>query len=535
MADSSIEPMVAQITDKLLELGLSPKIVKDYKYCGFGEIIKHFNEAGICEYTTEMADLYLKKIRVCYEAGEISQWKWCQIRKAAVWLEEFYTFGTITNESCPKWEVLYNPLRREPAEKELQDNDNFYGLLYRVKQEVMQLGISKKSIENYTCDGFDPLLRHFAQLGMERYSRAELDHLFADARRKLEEHLIGRTTYKNIRKVIATIIVYHDTGKLVWSKLANLNYRQPTPIFSKAINDYCETKLRLQMLSEHSVLANKSTIRQFIFSVEDMGFFNFSGLTRQIVCDALVMLSARYTAGMGNVIYGVRSFLSFAYETNLTEIPLHLSIPETASPRRAVRQGFTADEIKRVLAEVDRTTPMGKRDYAILVIGIQTGLRGIDVVNLKFQDINWSEMEIQVVQHKTGKFLRVPMEAATGNAIADYILHGRPDSDSRFIFLTTTSPHRPLAYGVTSTIATKYILKAEINRSSVTRRGYHSFRRSFGAGLLRSEVSLALLSELLGHSNIDSSKPYLSTDDRGMRTCAIGLSGIEVKVGELRW
>ena len=150
---------------------------------------------------------------------------------------------------------------------------------------------------------------------------------------------------------------------------------------------------------------------------------------------------------------------------------------------------------------------MGKRDYAILVIGIQTGLRGIDVANLKFQDIDWNEMEIQVVQHKTGRFLRMPMEAATGNAIADYILHGRPDSDSPFIFLTTTLPHRPLAYGVTSTIAKKYILKARIDRSSVARRGYHSFRRSFGAGLLQSEVSLALLSELLGHSNIDSSRP----------------------------
>ena len=319
MADRSIGWMVAQITDKLLEAGLSPKIVKDYKYCGFGEIIKHFKEAGICEYTIESADLYLKKVRMYYEAGEISQWKWCQIRKSTVWLEEFHKYGSITLEPCAKWEMLHNPLRREPTKEELLDNDNLYGLLYRVKQEVMKLGISKKSIKNYTCDGFDPLLRYFAQRGMEGYSRAELDHLFADARRKLEEHFIGRTAYKNIRKVIATVIVYHDTGKLVWSKLANLNYRQPTPIFSKAIDDYCETKLHLQLLSEHSVLANKSAIRQFIFSVEDMGIFNFSGLTRQIVCDALVMLAACYTAGMGNVIYAVRSFLSFAYETNLTE------------------------------------------------------------------------------------------------------------------------------------------------------------------------------------------------------------------------
>ncbi len=78
---------------------------------------------------------------------------------------------------------------------------------------------------------------------------------------------------------------------------------------------------------------------------------------------------------------------------------------------------------------------------------------------------------------------------------------------------------------------TKYLHRAKID-SDIPHRGFHSFRRAFGTRLLQNEIPLELLRQLLGHSKIDSAKPYLSVDEQGLKTCALGLVPCE-KVGDL--
>ena len=70
--------------------------------------------------------------------------------------------------------------------------------------------------------------------------------------------------------------------------------------------------------------------------------------------------------------------------------------------------------------------PIGKRDYAMMVLAAQSGLRACDVVRLELGSINWRTREICLTQHKTGEPLSLPLEPESGNAIADYILNGRP-------------------------------------------------------------------------------------------------------------
>ena len=99
-----------------------------------------------------------------------------------------------------------------------------------------------------------------------------------------------------------------------------------------------------------------------------------------------------------------------------------------------------------------------------------------------------------------------------------------------YIFLCHVGVLRPINNRSASTIVTKYLRRAEIV-SAIPRRGFHSFRRSFGTRLLQNEIPLELLLQLLGHSNIDSAKPYLSVDELGLKNCALGLIA-RTKAGE---
>jgi site-specific recombinase XerD len=122
----------------------------------------------------------------------------------------------------------------------------------------------------------------------------------------------------------------------------------------------------------------------------------------------------------------------------------------------------------------------------------------------------------------------LPLQIETGNAIVDYLLNGRPKSDLPYIFLCDGSPLRPLSNYTVSQIVTAHMKRANVAKNK--RRGSHSFRRSFGRKLLEAETSLDLVNELLGHKRLNSSKPYLPSNEQELKLCALSLNSIG-KVG----
>jgi integrase len=237
-------------------------------------------------------------------------------------------------------------------------------------------------------------------------------------------------------------------------------------------------------------------------------------------------MAKRYSSGARASLFCVRVFLRHLYENSFTRENLSLAIPEIIARRTVFREGFTDKEIARLLNEPNRETAVGKRNYAMMLLAVQTGLRACDVVNLKRENIDWRAKEIRIVQQKTGKSLSLPLEPESGNAIADYLLNARPKSDLSYIFLRHAGAPRPIGSRGASSIVTRYLRRAGIV-SDIPRRGFHSFRRSFGTRLLQNEIPLELLRQLLGHSKIDSLKPYLSVDEQGLKNCALGLISSE--------
>jgi integrase len=200
-----------------------------------------------------------------------------------------------------------------------------------------------------------------------------------------------------------------------------------------------------------------------------------------------------------------------------------MAVPRIAAPHKKAYQGFTNEEIRRLLAAVNRDTMKGKRDYAIMMLAAQTGLRSADILNLKRSDIDWRKREIHVTQSKTGKPLRLTLEIESGNAIYDYILNARQDCDISNVFLSSTYPLRALQRQAAHSIIQKYMVIAGIEPDERKRYGFHSFRRAFGTRLLENGTPVHLLSQLLGHCDIDSAKPYISASEQGLRECCLPL------------
>ncbi len=182
-----------------------------------------------------------------------------------------------------------------------------------------------------------------------------------------------------------------------------------------------------------------------------------------------------------------------------------------------------------MLAAVDRTTMTGKRDFAILLLALRLGLRSIDIIRLKLDDIKWRTNSISIIQQKTLRRLEVPLLTDVGNAIIDYLLNGRPESNSPYVFLRSQAPYVNLSsraglYGLVAS----YMAKVGIRQEKGERRGPHCLRHSLTARMLAGETPLPIISAVLGHANKESTKVYLSTDSEHLRHCALGLEGIEV-------
>ena len=276
-------------------------------------------------------------------------------------------------------------------------------------------------------------------------------------------------------------------------------------------------------LSINTLPTRRGIIRGFLAQLEQQGVERVADITRPAISESITQNAKKYSAGSKNWVQYARHFLQFLHEAGITPEDFSSAIPDTPPRKRVVREGFSESEVGTILGAVDKDSKNGKRDYAFMVIAARTGLRGVDIVNLTLDSIDWRTNEIQIVQHKTGNALCLPLLPEVGNAVADYILNARPESASRYIFVKDYDPLSPFSRQTSTAVVKKYMGIAGLDNEKIPFRGMHSFRRGLGKALLESAVPIDMVNELLGHADMNSSRPYLAIDENGLRNCAIDL------------
>ncbi len=214
-----------------------------------------------------------------------------------------------------------------------------------------------------------------------------------------------------------------------------------------------------------------------------------------------------------------RSLLVFLYKSGLIKVDLSACVPNPRRPK-SLPSVYSGDEVARLLSSVDRTTGLGKRDYAILMLAAHLGLRSSDIVNLSFSDIDYTAKTIEIIQVKTERPLTLVMNNDVEEAISDYVQNGRPQAASDKVFLGSKAPFEPITAGAGYVIAHKYFKLAGIEGQG-RRRGTHALRTSYATALVAKGTPYAVVQEALGHDDPESAKYYVRVDVRRLRMCAL--------------
>lgn len=233
----------------------------------------------------------------------------------------------------------------------------------------------------------------------------------------------------------------------------------------------------------------------------------------------LVGLAQRYSRSyVRHIACSLRCFLHWSgrMPVDLSDAVIAPVQPRYERPRRALAW----DEVQRLLKAVDRSTPTGLRDYALLLMMSLYGLGSGEVRGLQFQDIDWGAGTVAVVRPKTGTAFTLPLLPAVAEAVAHYLRDGRPvDTPTRHLFVQMRMPLQPLA----SSSAIRHIIVKQARRAGITAPflGSHVLRHSHAARQIDLGTPPRVISELLGHRDPESLSAYVRIATETLREVAL--------------
>jgi integrase len=195
---------------------------------------------------------------------------------------------------------------------------------------------------------------------------------------------------------------------------------------------------------------------------------------------------------------------------------------------------WTAEEIRRVLAVIDRQSAVGKRDYAMILLTARLGLRISDLRHLDLGDLDWRAKTLTIIQHKTGRPLALPLLDDVGWAVIDYVRHGRPETACTKVFIRHRHPFG--AFGGSSSVATRlsrYAARAGIGFPAGDTCGMHSLRGALAVAMIGGGAPVPVVSAVLGHASSDTTQAYyLRFDTERLRCCALDVEDVLSQAGE---
>lgn len=408
-------------------------------------------------------------------------------------------------------------------------------LIRKTKLALESFNYKESVLKRFEIE-FQSIEEYFSNFGETNFSVVILEGYLKKANTDYNRQRISISKYYRIRRATDKLFQFYNHGVIKWRRLPNLNAENK----QKYDDDFGIIINYKKYLDEKGISFNtkKNYLRistLFMNYVTNKGHSSLGNLNREDVSNFIPHVSQWYKLGsMSVVLTALRSFFYYIKESNYSNWDLALALPRKAAVKTIVYQPLTMEEETKLLTSIDRRSSVGKRDYALVLLIMRTGLRTIDVINLVINDINWSRNIITIVQKKTQHPLIIPLLPEVGNAIADYLLNGRPESDDIHVFLRNNSPYIGFqnAYSA-SEIIKKYINKSEIRQQANNRNGAHLLRHSLASRLLKDETPLTIISSVLGHSNKNSTKDYLSTDLEQIRKCSLTLERIEVTKGVL--
>jgi integrase/recombinase XerD len=299
--------------------------------------------------------------------------------------------------------------------------------------------------------------------------------------------------------------------------------RERAPEAPQELTGYHQYLTVLRGLAAGTIADHLATVSEFLQFLADTR--PTTGLRRLTPSDLEVFVqqvAARVgRATLQHMVAHLRSFLRWlsAHGAAPKGLESQIDTPRVYRQEQLPR-ALRWETVRTLLNSIDRTSAIGRRDYAMLLLIATYGLRTSEVVALTLDDIAWHRGELHVPRRKVDGMLTQPLTDEAGTAVLDYIRHGRPSLPTRVLFLRVRPPA-----GVLKPTAVTEVFQACARRSGlpIPFQGPHCLRHSLAVQLLREGVSLKAIGDVLGHRSLESTCVYLRLATEDLREVALDL------------
>lgn len=339
---------------------------------------------------------------------------------------------------------------------------------------------------------------------------------------RLEERVRGRKSAERLKRISKDIRnPIQQMLQLVIPGFSGKGHRKPENPFEGLGPGFFVYLRQEKGLRESSIQHYSHYLRQFASYLQSIEFHDLGHLSPPVLSGFFPEFSKGRGRGSVRDACGVlRVFVRYLYRENILAKDFSAVIEHPQTYRLSnVPRSITWDEVRRMLEAIDKRTPRGKRDHAILLLLVSYGLRAREVAALTLDDIDWRNERLRIPERKAGHSTAYPLSPIVGQAILDYLKLGRPQTADRHIFFRTLAPQAAMTHSAVSSTASHYLRKAGI---AVSRAGSHTLRHTCVQRLVDADVSLKVIGDYVGHRVPAATRIYTKIAIEPLREVACG-------------
>lgn len=375
---------------------------------------------------------------------------------------------------------------------------------------------TKHRVERYKSMWRNGICRYMKVSGIKNYNSS------------IGENFIKATISSKVtpaeRDIIRSVSVLNEmqeTAK-VSKRMCHPILREPIGLIGEAIKNLL-SRLKELRRNQTTIYEHLLYLHRFNQYLENNAVHRLEGINQGHIFSFV----STQTNNNINVVSSLRVFFNFVYEERLLKKDWSYVLGNYKwIKREKLPSVYTPEEVKQIESSFSRSSRVGKRNYAVLLLSTRLGLRASDIAHLSFGNLDWQKSRIVLAQYKTGKEIELPLLADIGGAVIDYLKFGRPNSTSPKVFLSARAPYRPMT-GEAVSNAVRQIIDASGLCIGKRKRGPHAMRHSLASRLLENNVSLPVISESLGHQKTETTMTYLRVDIKALRKCALDVPTVD--------
>lgn len=399
-------------------------------------------------------------------------------------------------------------------------------LIVKAEIEMRYLNLTNSTIGQYKHSWMD-IRRYFYDAGVSGYDETLMKGFIREINNLHNEGTMKEWKWKINRKAAHVLMEVANTGRFLWgmvSRDASYNNLEIESIRSRYLESLKQRNLSNSTIDLHDYVFRKTVEFTGIETPKDLLSLSPEKIHHVIIKFAGIC----NRRSMATILPILRLLLAFFHTAGLISKNLSGIVMGSFVQRGSVAAYISEKDQTELVAHLAKES---KRTKAVILLAMHLGLRDCDICNLTFQQIDWRNDKIRLIQKKTGEPLVLPLLPDVGNALLDYILNERPKRSDHYpyIFLRKQAPYNKLT-SVYSTCS-RLLSCLGIKPVNGTARGVHLFRYSLVHKLLAAKVPHQVITDVLGHTSKESSKPYLSMEESMLRMCALNLSVI----GRVSW